>query len=324
MSSLGAHLVASVDHGRLSFHPDCPRCRAERLAGTLAQDRIVTRRLQATIAVGLVALGTVAPAAARAAETDQQQEGTMPPTVSGGDPADNPNLDPGGDDTVLTTPTGPDAGPQAGGQEDSGDGAPVDLAPDQEPDQPSLDTQEPPQPAGAPQTPLAQPPASSPTPTTPQPSDTTPAQPGGTAPTPAPPTPSPAPAGPQQTTMPSTSPARGHSRKQRAERRRRSPRRTSTAPPAPTSPAPTSSVEAPVPISAAASVTRAVATPLSGPNYTVQPGDCLWSIAVRVVGMDASNGRVAREVNHLWRLNEDRIATGNPDLLNVGTVLRLR
>ena len=58
--------------------------------------------------------------------------------------------------------------------------------------------------------------------------------------------------------------------------------------------------------------------------YVVQPGDSLWSIAKRLLGADASPARIAGEVNRLWSLNEGRIGTGDPDLLMVGTELRLR
>ena len=58
--------------------------------------------------------------------------------------------------------------------------------------------------------------------------------------------------------------------------------------------------------------------------YVVQSGDSLWSIAKRLLGRDASSARIAREVHRLWSLNEARIATGDPDLLRVGTELRLR
>jgi hypothetical protein len=34
--------------------------------------------------------------------------------------------------------------------------------------------------------------------------------------------------------------------------------------------------------------------------------------------------QIAREVDRLWQLNEDRIASGSPDLLYTGTRLRLR
>jgi len=38
---------------------------------------------------------------------------------------------------------------------------------------------------------------------------------------------------------------------------------------------------------------------------------------------DASDAQIAREVNRLWELNKTRIATGNPNLLPVGTKLAL-
>jgi nucleoid-associated protein YgaU len=64
-----------------------------------------------------------------------------------------------------------------------------------------------------------------------------------------------------------------------------------------------------------------------GPNgrfHVVEPGESLWAIAKRLLGPDASAARIAREVARLWGLNEERIATGNPDLLLPGTKLRLR
>jgi nucleoid-associated protein YgaU len=63
---------------------------------------------------------------------------------------------------------------------------------------------------------------------------------------------------------------------------------------------------------------------IRGHNYTVRPGDSLWSIARRLLGKGASPTDIAREVNRLWELNRERIATGHPDLLMVGTKLRLR
>ena len=57
---------------------------------------------------------------------------------------------------------------------------------------------------------------------------------------------------------------------------------------------------------------------------TVRPGDSLWSIAKRLLGPDASSAQIARKVAQLWKLNGERIGTGRPDLLLVGTKLIVR
>jgi nucleoid-associated protein YgaU len=62
---------------------------------------------------------------------------------------------------------------------------------------------------------------------------------------------------------------------------------------------------------------------IDGDRYTVRRGDSLWSIARRILGPGASAGRVAREVNRLWELNSERIGSGDPSLIHVGTVLEL-
>jgi nucleoid-associated protein YgaU len=57
--------------------------------------------------------------------------------------------------------------------------------------------------------------------------------------------------------------------------------------------------------------------------YTVQPGDCLSYIAAARLGDGADTVKLEEEVERLWLLNEDRIGTGDPDLIYPGTVLRL-
>jgi nucleoid-associated protein YgaU len=58
-------------------------------------------------------------------------------------------------------------------------------------------------------------------------------------------------------------------------------------------------------------------------TYRVQPGDSLWRIAARQLGAQATNEDTAREVNRLWELNQQRIGTGNPDLIFPGQTLRM-
>lgn len=52
-------------------------------------------------------------------------------------------------------------------------------------------------------------------------------------------------------------------------------------------------------------------------------GESLWSIARDQLARSVSNADIAREVHRLWQLNAKAIATGNPDLLPVGTELKL-
>jgi len=58
-------------------------------------------------------------------------------------------------------------------------------------------------------------------------------------------------------------------------------------------------------------------------TYQVEPGDSLWRIAARHLGSDATTAQTAREVNRLWELNQQRIGTGNPDLIFPGQTLRM-
>jgi nucleoid-associated protein YgaU len=61
----------------------------------------------------------------------------------------------------------------------------------------------------------------------------------------------------------------------------------------------------------------------AAPTYRVQPGDSLWRIASIHLGADATDLETAQEVNRLWTLNEQRIGTGNPDLIFPGQTLRM-
>lgn len=59
-------------------------------------------------------------------------------------------------------------------------------------------------------------------------------------------------------------------------------------------------------------------------SYIVRTGDCLWHIAEALLSPDAGTPAIAAEVERLWRLNEERIGTGDPSLIYAGTTLRLR
>jgi LysM domain len=367
MGSLTAHLLETGDHGRLRFHPSCPVCRQERLYGTLSTEPVVSRRAQALLAGGVLAVSSSAPAVAIAQEPDRQFEGVAAPEELGGPELDDPSFDPGGD-TALPFDTAP-APAAPDGSDDSGDGAPLDVEPtvdlDAQVDPLAEDVAPVTETAPPADEESAVPPAESVAPVGPE------------APPSAPPTP---PAEPpaqldEQVGGPSTdtptnrgrarsdagvpgSPHRGSdgagapSEDHRGVARAAPspltappPAASPPAPPAPppplappappASPTPAAEPVAAEPIAVAEPVAVAeadVAAPTGSREpltrdarfYVVQPGDSLWSIAKRLLGGDASAGRVAREVNRLWSLNRSRIATGNPDLLMVGTRLELR
>jgi LysM domain len=334
--SLTAHLRAgTVEHGRLAFHPDCPRCRTERLAGNIGTDSLASRRAQAAMAAGLLAFSAgAAPAAAQAPGVDPRQRETPAPGAE--PPGLSPDFDPGGEDAFDYETAPVPGGREAGGEEDEGTGAPVETEPPTDVEAPPVgDTPEPPaplQPAPAPvpkPAPAPPPPAASPVP----------APPSAPSATPFPPAPAP----PQQGELierPEGQAAGGELRQIRIGVEPQPPdapgsRQLSAAAPVP--------VEAAEPTPGASSNGVAVpvaqsdgdpAAPVSQPSspapreiegdaYTVRAGDSLWSIARRLLGPEASAGRIAREVNRLWELNRDRIGTGNPSLINVGTVIKL-
>ena len=325
--SLSAHLTAgTAEHGRLVFHPDCPRCRAERLAGNLAGDSLVSRRGQAALAAGLLAFSAGAPpsALAQAPDAGQHQEETTP----GGEPPGlEPDFDPGGGDTFDDDTAPLPGGAEAGGSEDEGIGPPVESEPTTDPDARQLLDEE--------QGPTPPPPAPEPMPA---PTSATPSIPA---------TPAPVPAEPPVAELEQAAPP---PEQRQASRERKAPERSpktheperrhliGTNPtPRPDSPGPVAeAVASPAPATAtpvavaSPPTTAAVSQPgspadgvISGQRYTVRAGDSLWSIARRLLGPEASAGRIAREVNRLWELNRDRIGTGNPSLIHVGTVLKL-
>lgn len=101
MNGLARHLTEAASHGHLPFHPACPTCREERLAGAPLPARpVVSPRSQAGLAAAVLAISAVAPAAAIA------QSPPAPETETGDGDAVEPDaaLDPGaasGDDAPL-------------------------------------------------------------------------------------------------------------------------------------------------------------------------------------------------------------------------------
>lgn len=318
MASLTAHLTTSGDHGRLGFHPSCPACRRQRLFGSLASDPVISRRAQAALASGVLALSAAGPSAALAQEPDQQVD-----NAAGGDQA------PSDDDTGSTgSANKPAAGPGVAptpSPEDSADpglqegdaveapGTPDGSKPGEDPLAPPAD---PPAPDTTPGPVSPGPPAAPPPPLDDSAAVATPSEPSSDE-TPVPPDDLSPPRERSADTQP-----REHSARE-APFTPATPTAPTPAPPAAATPAPAVQT---APTSVASSPTRkaGAASKRANRSLVVEPGDSLWSIAKRVLGPDASAARIAREVDRLWRINSDQIGTGNPDLLLVGTRLKLR
>jgi nucleoid-associated protein YgaU len=338
MGSLTTHLLDPGDHGRLRFHPSCPVCRQERLYGTLSSEPVVPRRAQALLAGGLLAISSSAPAVAIAQEPDRQSEGVAAPEDLGVHELDDPSFDPGGD-TALSFDTAPAPNAPEDG-EDSGDGAPLDVEPTVDLDARVAPLAE----TSAPVTDTSAPPSEEESGVPPA-GSVLPVEAGTQSSAP----PSPPIEQPAQVADQGTSPRVGpdaHLDLRSDADAPASPPRVSDGAGAPSdegrfvtpAPPPASTVSPPaVPSTPAAEPVALAQTDLAAPagrqqaplgrnasSYVVQPGDSLWSIAKRLLGSDASPARIAREVNRLWSLNRDRIATGDPDLLMVGTRLDLR
>jgi len=339
MASLTAHLVESGGHGRLGFHPSCPVCCRERLFGSLPSDAIVSRRAQAALASGVLALSAVGPPVAMAQEADQQLEGGSGAAQpeGGAETGSGAVVDPGIDSsggtvppTEVVPPAAPDLDPLTPPEADEGsvlqDVVPVETAPIEAPTtQPAPPAQ--PYEGGAEAG--ADLPQATPEPGVPEPDSSLEA-------------PEPAPTEAEGSAP--SAPAEHPDAKARAEQTEEAKPRADSQPPAerPSAPQPSAVQMPPAPAQAepveaappAAPVQTAPASdpssappPASTPGgrfLVVQPGDSLWAIAKQLLDPNASPAEIARKVNRLWALNRERIGTGRPDLLLVGTKLRLR
>ena len=320
--SLSAHLRAAEDHSALPFHPSCPVCRRDRLDGSLDGEELVSRRTRAAIAAGLLAFSAGGTSAAVASPPDEVIEGTSE-VIPGNDWSSDVDFDPGGGSDQL-----PDAAPLA----------PVASAPATDIDDPGPLEQEP--------TADTREPVENATPEPPADSEPVPAQrapsPTVTAPGPATDSAVTLPTASAQTQPKAPEAQRGpksagaHRRAARANQNEavvddlrpsqsRFTEESAVAPTAvPIAPAQTATEPAPVTVRVVAHTSTERAAAKGQRFHTVQRGESLWSIAADVLGEDASVARIAREVQRLWELNDERIGTGRPDLLFAGTRLRLR
>ena len=343
MTSLSAHLRRPDAHGAMPFHADCPICRSERLVGSLAVGGAISPRAQAALAASVLALSTTAPTAL-AAEPDSEHEGSAAVTQTAStDPSQNPNFDPGGTSEALPAqaPTMPqNPAPATAGNDDSG---PVEQQPATNTNDPVVDNGDG-QDTGQPQTQPTPPnaPTQQPAPTAADQTATEQSTPDTSPPqTPTDPGPSADPAAttpaPTDSTttadQPSTAGSAHSAPRTQRPRRRPShltapnivhhPRTVSggaAAPPAPS----LAAVSAPAPVTTATTTVAADDAKPGDRIHRVRAGESLWSIASDMLGPSASPAQIAGEVHRLWQLNRERIGTGKPDLLMVGTILRLR
>lgn len=247
------------------------------------------RRVFALVLCSMLVIGSVFPGVALASEADSEGEGASPPVEL----PEPPDFDPGGEETGL------EEVPATGSGEE--DGA-VEIEPEVDIEAPPTEevtsaaaeapVEAPPPP------PVAAPEAATSTPE-PQPVQETASEPA-----------SPEPVANQSIPAPKQTPADPPSASE------------SAAPPEEAPPAEQEVPPSPQPVAAPPVDTG---RNLAGRgSYVVRPGDCLWHIAAGLLPADADDAHVAQEVQRLWRLNEDRIGTSDPDLIFAGTTLRLR
>lgn len=55
----------------------------------------------------------------------------------------------------------------------------------------------------------------------------------------------------------------------------------------------------------------------------MRQGESLWSIATELLAPGVDNVEIPGEANRPWHLNAARIGTGDPNLILVGTILKL-
>lgn len=249
------------------------------------------RRPVALVLCAALALASVFPGFAFAGESDSEGEGTAPPIDL---PVGPPDFDPGGEETGLEE----EAPPSGAGEE----GEPEPEA--------ELEVPAPPEATGAlePEAPL-EPPLPPPAP----------------EPVAVPTTPEAAPQEAERAAEPvANQTIAAPDEKVVVDHRSSSAEATAATSPtgaeAPAAPTPDEAPTAPAP-----AVSADPGRSIHGKDtYIVRKGDCLWHIAARLLPAGADSAAVEEEVERLWRLNEERIGTGDPSLIYAGTELRLR
>lgn len=272
-------------------------------------------RKRALAIVSIVALltGSLAPTWALAAEADSEGEGSAPPGL------EDPSFEPGGEETALEGL--PDS--EAEGSEGDGEEPPVEPEPIEQPEftEPApapVATAELSPPAPAPEVPLPPPDESTPPPSY-EPAQSAPSYEAAPQPPPEPMENDAIVAPPGAAEDPPSAPHPAAPQPPAA-----SPEAVTEAPP-PEASSQESEPLVPAPVATPPDTnSSSLGRPVPGRfSYSVRPGDCLWAIAEALLPSGASNAEIAAEVERLWRLNEDRIGTGDPNLVLVGTVLRL-
>jgi outer membrane biosynthesis protein TonB len=242
------------------------------------------RRLVALVLCSMLLLASVLPGVAFAGEADSEGVGTVPEV----EVPVPPDLDPGGEEAGLEEVPASAGGEEGGAVETEPE---VDIAAPS-PEEVTSATAAPIEAAPPPPTPVPEPATSAPEPVQQQASEPATSEPVAN----------------QSIVAPKQKPIKQYAASQ--------PAASSEAPP-PVEP----EQEAP---SAPQPVAATPADVAGKDSYVVRPGDCLSHIAQALLPAGADDTAIAAEVARLWHLNEDRIGTGDPDLIYPGTVLRLR
>lgn len=244
------------------------------------------RRLLALVLCSMLVLASVLPGVALAGEADSEGEGSAPSIEL---PAP-PDFDPGGEEAAMEE--APATGEEAGAVEIEAEGE-IEAPP---PEEVTSAAPEAPVEAASPQA-VAVP---EPAPPAPEPVQQVASEPASAEPV-----------ANQTIAAPPQKPAVQHTASRSA--------------------APSESIPPAEPAEHEAPTQPVAATPpdsgrtLAGKDsYVVRSGDCLSHIAQALLPRGADDAEIATEVARLWHLNEDRIGTGDPDLIYPGTVLRLR